>query len=103
MIPSADIRRNKLEGIRENDRKEADQKLFYKGKNEQFGVYRIDLDYLIYNRHNGRIEAEMLKWEKEHVVQVDAYDDELHDNVRYSKFLQVCLYLDFPYFRCDRV
>lgn len=81
MIISADVRRNKLEDIRANGPKEADSKLFYKGKNEQFGVYRIDLDYLIYNRHNGRIEAEMLTWEKEHVAPMDAYDDELHEKI----------------------
>ena len=81
MILSTDVRREKLKEIRANSAKEGDQKLFYKGKNEHFGVYRIDLDYLIFNRHNGRIEAEMLTWEKEHVAPVDAYDEELHAKI----------------------
>lgn len=81
MILSTDVRKEKLKEIRVNGAKEGDQKLFYKGKTESFGVYRVDLDYLIYNRHNGRIEAEMLTWEKEHVAPVDVYDDELHQKI----------------------
>src|SRR3546814_11945467 len=46
-----------------------------------FDVYRIDLDHLIYNRHNGRIEAEMLTWEQENAAPIGTYDDELHGKI----------------------
>src|SRR3546814_3408398 len=44
-------------------------------------LYRIDLDHLIYNRHNGRIEAEMLTWEQENAAPIGTYDDELHGKI----------------------
>lgn len=51
------------------------------GETQSFDVYRIDLDHLIYNRHNGRIEAEMLTWEQENAAPIGTYDEELHDRI----------------------
>src|SRR3546814_19774282 len=51
------------------------------GETQSFDVYRIDLDHLIYNRHNGRIEAEMLTWEQENAAPIGTYDDELHGKI----------------------
>src|SRR5688572_27615745 len=54
------------------------QKLFYKNENKSFDVYKIPLEWLIYNRNNGRLEAEILTWQKEHSASADHYDDALH-------------------------
>lgn len=79
MVLSASVRKQKLIDLRQAD-PEASQKLFYKGRPETFKVYRIDLDWLIYNEHNGRIEAEMLTWKQEHQAST-AYTDEKHDYI----------------------
>lgn len=80
MVLSTDIRKKKLTEIRAKE-SPTKQKLYYMGEPQSFGVYRIDLDYLIYNRHNGRIEAEMLTWEQENSAPVGDYDDELHRKI----------------------
>lgn len=81
MILSADIRKKKLGEIRASGESQGKQKLFYMGQTQSLDVYRIDLDYLIYNRHNGRIEAEMLTWEQENSAPIGDYNDELHEKI----------------------
>jgi hypothetical protein len=81
MVLSTDIRKKKLIEIKETSESQGKQKLYYMGETRSFDVYRIDLDYLIYNRHNGRIEAEMLTWEQENAAPTGTYDDELHDKI----------------------
>jgi hypothetical protein len=81
MVLSTETRIQKLGGLREPEKDQVVQKLFYRGANRTLKVSTIDLDYLIYNRHNGRLEAEMLTWEQENVVSPDAYDDDLHDKI----------------------
>lgn len=78
MVLAADVRRKNLSALMEKPSDDGRSKLFYKGQNRVFDVYRIDLDWLIYNRHNGRLEAEMLTWQREHSVGADVYDDEMH-------------------------
>ena len=39
--------------------------LQYKGETRIENVYRIPLDYLIYNKYNGRIGSEVLSYEKQ--------------------------------------
>ena len=85
MVLSPDIRKAKLVEIRKTGESEGKQKLYYMKETKSFDVYRIDLDLLIYNRHNGRIEAEMLTWEQENYAPYDNYDDELHNRI--GKFL----------------
>lgn len=80
MVLSTDIRKKKLSEIRTKESPNK-QKLYYMGETQSFDVYRIDLDYLIYNRHNGRIEAEMLTWEQENSAPIGDYDDELHSKI----------------------
>ena len=81
MVLSTETRIQKLGGLREPEKDQVVQKLFYRGANRTLKVSTIDLDYLIYNRHNGRLEAEMLTWEQENVVSPYAYDDDLHDKI----------------------
>src|ERR1043166_2682732 len=81
MILSTDVRKKKLTEIKDSGEKQGTQKLYYMGQTGNFDVFRIDLDYLIYNRHNGRIEAEMLTWEQENAAPVGTYDDELHEKI----------------------
>lgn len=81
MVLSTDVRRNKLSDIRASGESQGKQKLYYMGETQSFDVYRIDLDHLIYNRHNGRIEAEMLTWEQENAAPIGTYDEELHDRI----------------------
>ena len=78
MILSQDIRKQKISKLL-NGASDQRQRLFYKNETKSFDVYRIDLDWVIYNRHNGRLEAEMLTWEQENTVAPDIYDDELHE------------------------
>lgn len=79
MVLTASVRREKLEQLRSDPAKAVgQQKLYYKKQSRTFGIFEIDLDYLIYNRHNGRLEAEMLTWEKEYAVSPATYDDDLH-------------------------
>jgi len=81
MVLSTDIRKKKLSEIKASNESQGKQKLYYMNQTQSFDVYRIDLDFLIYNRHNGRIEAEMLTWEQETSAPYDAYDDELHEKI----------------------
>ncbi|WP_428383262.1 hypothetical protein [Nevskia ramosa] len=80
MIISASIRKQKLSDLRAS-KPEGSQKLFYKGRAETFPVHRIPLDLLIFNEHNGRIEAEMLTWKQEHQAPT-AYTEEKHEEIR---------------------
>lgn len=80
MVLSTDIRKKKLSEIRAKESQNK-QKLYYMGETQSFDVYRIDLDYLIYNQHNGRIEAEMLTWEQENSAPIGDYGDELHSKI----------------------
>lgn len=80
---STEDRKARLQQIRDTGNPVGLQRLFYKDENRDFSVYRIDLDLLIYNRHNGRIEAEMLTWEQENQA-LGEYDealDKLIDNL----------------------
>lgn len=79
MILSADVRRRKLVEHIEKTKPVSHQKLYYKNETIPFPVYRIDLDWLIYNRHNGRIEAEMLTWEQENHEAPEEYNLDLHE------------------------
>lgn len=81
MVLSTDVSRSKLTDIRASGESQGRQKLYYMGETQSFDVYRIDLDHLIYNRHNGRIEAEMLTWEQENAAPIGTYDDELHEKI----------------------
>lgn len=81
MVLSTDVRRNKLIDIKALGESQGKQKLYYMGETQSFDVYRIDLDHLIYNRHNGRIEAEMLTWEQENAAPIGTYDAELHEKI----------------------
>ena len=80
MVLARDVRQQELTQLRENDSKAISQnKLYYKGDSAVHLVHSIDLDLLVYNRHNGRLESEMLTWQQAHAVGDDEYDDELHD------------------------
>jgi len=81
MVLLTDVRKRKLTEIRASKESQGKQKLYYRNETQSFDVYRIDLDFLIYNRHNGRIEAEMLTWEQENSAPYDAYDHELHEKI----------------------
>lgn len=79
MVLAPDVRKQKLTELKKTGPSQGKQKLYYQGTTQTFDSYRIDLDWLIYNRHNGRLEAEMLTWEQENSVSPELYDDELHD------------------------
>jgi hypothetical protein len=79
MVLSASVRKQKLAELSQTP-PEATQKLYYKGRAQNLKVHRIDLDWLVYNEHNGRIEAEMLTWKQEHQAST-AYTDEKHQHI----------------------
>jgi hypothetical protein len=86
MVLPAKDRATKLRGLLNDKAKVVgSQKLFYKGSTKPFDVYEIDLDWLVYNRHNGRIESEMLTWEFDHDVGDHDYTQAVHDRI--DKFL----------------
>jgi len=78
MVLAPEVRKQKLTELLARGPTGGNQKLHYQGVTQSFNVYRVDLDWLIYNRHNGRLEAEMLTWEQEHAVTPEHYDDVLH-------------------------
>ena len=81
MILSTDVRKQRLTELRESGEFEQSQKLYYMGETKPFNAYRIDLDLLIFNQHNGRIEAEMLTWEQENSVPTGEYNSDLHEKI----------------------
>ena len=82
MVLARDVRQQQLAQLRESPGKAISQsKLYYKGVSEIHFVHRIDLDLLVYNRHNGRLESEMLTWQQEHAVGDDEYDEDLHKQI----------------------
>lgn len=60
--------------------------IYYQGRMQKLPVYRIDLDYLIYNRWNGRIASLVKSYEHEHGVELDASDPKSYDLI--EKFLE---------------
>lgn len=80
MVVSAAVRKEKLSEL-QNSQPEGTQKLFYKGRAQTFPVHRISLDWLIFNEHNGRIEAEMITWLQEHQGGT-AYTEEKHERIK---------------------
>jgi hypothetical protein len=81
VLPASD-RAARLRILRDDKAKVVgSQKLFYKGATQSFDVYQIDLDWLVYNRHNGRIESEMLTWEFDHDVGDQDYTQEVHERI----------------------
>lgn len=79
MLLSVETRKRKLSELRAPEDGQVLQKLHYDGETKPHKVSTINLDYLIYNRHNGRLEAEMLTWEEQNAASPDDYDQTLHD------------------------
>jgi len=80
VLPVAD-RIAALKAIRESGKAVGRTNLYYKGDNHDFDVFQIDLDLLVFNRHNGRIESEMLTWQFEHDLGPREYTPEIHDRI----------------------
>ncbi|MXW07136.1 MAG: hypothetical protein F4Z87_03240, partial [Gammaproteobacteria bacterium] len=80
MVHARKVRKEKLMQLRKKTGSEISKsKLYYKGASAFHAVHQIDLDLLVYNRHNGRLESEMLTWQKVHAVGDDEYNIELHE------------------------
>ena len=58
--------------------------LRYKGETRTVKVYRIPLDYLVYNKYNGRIGSDVLSYERQNGV-LDA--EKVEDSALIEKFL----------------
>ena len=53
MVLARDVRQQKLTHLRANQDKAVSQnKLYYRAESKVHPVHRIDLDFLVYNRHN---------------------------------------------------
>lgn len=63
----SETRKNKLEELKRNSRNQAMTgiPLRYKSTKHEEIVWRIPLDYLVYNKYNGRIGSEVLSYEKQ--------------------------------------
>lgn len=82
----AATRKAKLIELQENEKNVAMTgiPLRYKGETSTVKVYRIPLDYLIYNKYNGRIGSDVLSYERQNGV-LDAEKDA--DRALIEKFL----------------
>ena len=61
-----EIRRKKLDEINQNETPYMTGiRIRYKGENKEFNAYKIPLEYLIYNKSNGRIGSLVKSYEKE--------------------------------------
>lgn len=81
MVLPVEVRVDKLKALRDSGKAIGKTKLFYKGHPETFDVFQVDLDLLVFNRHNGRIESEMLTWQLEHDLGEREYTDEVHKRI----------------------
>lgn len=81
MLLPVEVRMEKLKALRESGKAVGKTKLFYKGQPETFDVFQVDLDLLVFNRHNGRIESEMLTWQLEHDLGEKEYTEEVHKRI----------------------
>lgn len=48
--------------------------IYYQGSKQKLPVYKIDLEWLVYNRWNGRIASLVKTYEKEYGLELDAAD-----------------------------
>lgn len=82
----AETRKSKLKELMENQNNIAMTgiPLRYKGTTTYVDVWRIPLDYLIYNKYNGRIGTEVLSYEKQN-GELNAEND--NDRALIEKFL----------------
>src|SRR3546814_15492591 len=85
MLLGADVRIQKLTELRVPEEGQVLQKLHYDGDTKPHKVSTINLDYLIYNRHNGRLEAEMLTWEEQNAASPEEYDEDRSEERRVGK------------------
>lgn len=72
------LRIKKLKEIQSNSPEMTGIRLNYKGEKKLFKAYKIDLDYLIYNKYNGRIGSSVKSFEKEkHELDPEDGEDKL--------------------------
>jgi len=50
------------------------KEIYYQGKTQKLPVFRINLDYVVYNRWNGRIGSLVKSYEQEKGVELNASD-----------------------------
>lgn len=81
MVLPVDVRIERLRKIRETGHPIGKTKLFYKGVSQPFDIFQVDLDLLVFNRHNGRIESEMLTWQLENDLGERDYSPEIHTRI----------------------
>lgn len=83
MVKPVDSRIAKLTELFNNpESKVGTSRLFYKGEPRNFDVHEIDLDYLVFNRHNGRFESEMQTWQREQDIGEREYTPEIHEKIK---------------------
>src|SRR5437588_513857 len=80
MPVSLELRQQYLADLRKKEPKTR-TKIPYKGKVDYMGVHEIDLKYLIYNRHNGRLEIEMATWQAEEGIEDTPYTERVHKQI----------------------
>jgi len=68
------LRMQKLDELR-NGKQYSEMEIFYKNHLRKLPVYEIDLEFLVYNIHNGRIASMVKSFEKQH-RQLDSSDSE---------------------------
>ncbi|CUP99001.1 Uncharacterised protein [Clostridium paraputrificum] len=70
------MRRDKLKAILDENPYMTGIRIKYRGEMEQMNAYKIPLEYLIYNKYNGRIGSAVKSFEKEkHVLNPEREED----------------------------
>jgi len=85
MTISTESRKTYLQDLLDNGDSIRTAKVFYKDDQDELGVYKIELDYLIFNPFNDRVATEMATWQTEAHISLDEYDDEIHKKI--AKFI----------------
>lgn len=60
-----------IKNLKNNSEPYSHKDIYYKGSNQKLGVYKIDLEYLIYNKWNGRIASLVKSHDKETGEEID--------------------------------
>jgi len=78
MVMSLDARLKYFKDLREGEADET-KRIYYKNEAKAFDVFKIDLKYVQFNRHNGRLETEIQTWKADTGLSDDDYTEEIHE------------------------
>jgi hypothetical protein len=81
MAMSREARVEYFEALRKKE-PEQTKRIYYKNESQILPVCKIDVRYIQFNRHNGRLETEMQTWKADTGGADDVYTDEIHNLIQ---------------------